>query len=336
MITKQNSGKTITNLDGISFQQLDGQSVLDASIEAGYAINHSCRSGRCGFCKVQLLAGETQTYRREELSSQELKDNWILTCARTAITDVQIDAGTLSKLEVPKSMNIPCGIADLSLVSSDVLRVTLRLPLVVRFAYLAGQYVDITNAFGITRSYSLAIVKAHDQTIELHIRKLKHGAMSDYWFNQAKVHDLLTLHGPKGTFFWRDVAGKDVYMLATGTGIAPIQAMLAAHQHLPVALQAASITVIWGGRKPEDFYLDVQNDSGNVTFIPTLSVNHPAWSGAYGYVQDVLLSLNPNMDNARVYACGSPLMIDQAQQKFLAQGLNPQHFLADAFVSSGN
>ena len=351
--------RIITTTNGTTFEQLEGQLILDASIEASSPINHSCRSGRCGFCKVKVLSGESFAYRQEELTPEELADNWILTCARSAKSDLHIDAGNLTKISLPKRVTIPCGIAQLTLLSNDVLNVTLRLPLITRLDYLAGQYVDITSPNGICRSYSLAKAKVDEQTIEIHIRRLEQGAMSNYWFNQAKVNDLLTLQGPKGTFFLRDdIAQKDLYFLATGTGIAPINALLETIEYLPENHKPRSITVIWGGRKGEDFYMDLakrhSKNIKNINIIYTLSASltPPNAIQSYkknakqkatlthvenydqGYVQKVLLSLKPDLTNSRVYACGSSLMINDAQALLIEKGLDEKHFLADAFVIS--
>jgi CDP-4-dehydro-6-deoxyglucose reductase len=86
-MSKINNNKKITTNKGFTFEQLQGQSILDASIEAAYPINHSCRSGRCGLCKAQVLCGETVSYRRETLYKKERKKHWILTCAHTAVSD---------------------------------------------------------------------------------------------------------------------------------------------------------------------------------------------------------------------------------------------------------
>ena len=355
-----NKTRIITTTNGITFEQLEDQLILDASIEASSPINHSCRSGRCGFCKVKVLSGESFAYRQEELTPEELADNWILTCARRAKSDLHIDAGNLTNISLPKKVTIPCGIAQLTLLSNDVLNVTLRLPLITRLDYLAGQYVDITNPSGICRSYSLAKAKVDAQTIEIHIRRLEQGAMSNYWFNQAKVNDLLTLQGPKGTFFLRDdIAQKDLYFLATGTGIAPINALLETIEYLPENHQPRSITVIWGGRKGEDFYMDLakrySKNIKNINIIYTLSTSLTPQNAtqsykqnskqkttlphienyAQGYVQKVLLNLKPDLTNSRVYACGSSFMINEAQALLIEKGLDEKHFLADAFVSSG-
>ncbi|WP_426369158.1 FAD-binding oxidoreductase [Pseudocolwellia sp. HL-MZ7] len=345
--------KIISTTSGISFEQQEGQTILDASIEAASPINHSCRSGRCGFCKVKVLSGETLAYRQEELSPQEIKDNYILTCARTAQSNIKIDAGNLSKITLPKSLTFPCGIAALTLLSNNVLKVTLRLPLIVRLDYLPGQYIDITSPNNICRSYSLATAKVNEQTIEIHIRKIEEGVMSNYWFNQAKVNDLLTLQGPKGTFFLRDdIVQQDIYFLATGTGIAPINALLETLEYLPESELPHSITVIWGGRKVEDFYLDLikkfSNRALKINIIYTLSATplnqlstttltqYKETPYTQGYVQKVLLRLQPNLAKSRVYACGSTLMINAAQKLLIEKGLDEKHFLADAFVNSAS
>lgn len=327
--------KLISTTKGITFQQLDGQSILDASIEAAYPIKHSCRSGRCGFCKVKLISGDTLAYRSEDLTTHELNNNWILTCARTAQSSIEIEVNYLTKVNIPKVVTIPCGISALILATEQVLIVTLQLPLIVRLDYLAGQKIKITNSQGVSRRYSLAKAKVYKQTIELHIQNIKRDGMSHYWFNEAKLNDLLTLEGPIGTFFLRkDIAQRDLYFLATDTGIASVNAIVESIVDLPKNEHPSSLTIIWGTRAPEDFYIDLtlkfKGQLKNINFIPTLSVNSTDWSGVYGYVQDVLLNLNSDLSNARVYACGTSLMIDEAQKALLKQGLDKQHFLADA------
>jgi len=327
--------KCISTTKGITFQQLDGQSILDASIEAAYPIKHSCRSGRCGFCKVKLVSGDTLAYRSEDLTTHELNNDWILACARTAQSSIEIEADYLTKVNIPKAVTIPGGISALTLATKHVLIVTLQLPLIVRLDYLAGQKIKITNSQGISRSYSLAKAKAYKQTIELHIQNFKQDGMSYYWFNEAKLNDLLTLEGPIGTFFLRkDIAQRDLYFLATGTGIAPINAIVESIIDLPKNEHPSSLTIIWSTGSPEGFYIDLtsrfKGKLKNINFIATLSVNATHWSGDYGYVQDVLLNLKPDFSNARVYACGTSLMINEAQKSLLKKGLNKQHFLADA------
>lgn len=160
--------------------------------------------------------------------------------------------------------------------------------------------------------------------------------MTDYWFNHAKPNDLLRLNGPLGTFFLRECVNTDVFFLATGTGIAPVKAMLESLMLAPEEKQPKSITVLWGGRKAEDFYMDIAAIPGKHRYIPVISRPTEGWSGAQGYVQDILLSTAPDLSKATVYACGSDSMIHSAKEVLSNAGLPLARFYSDAFVSSGN
>ena len=321
--------------NGRSFRAEPGVSVLDAALLSGLTLEHSCRTGRCGSCKTQVLAGASAPLRDEtSLSAAESADGWILTCTREATSDLVIDAEDLAALAgvVPKTL--PCRIARLELSAPDVMTVTLRLPPTARFAFLAGQYVDVIGPGGIQRSYSLASAMDAAGTIELHVRRVDDGVMSRYWFEQARADDLLRFRGPLGTFFLRDVAGLDLVFLATGTGYAPIHSMLAQLAALDAARRPASVHLYWGGRIRADVYADPAGLLPGLRFTPVLSRADASWDGARGHVQDVFLATRPSLGDAAVYACGSDAMIESARGALAAAGLAPRRFLCDAFVSS--
>lgn len=322
--------------DGREFHVAEGASLLDGALAAGIVLPYSCRTGRCSTCKAKVRSGSTRAIIGESgLTPDESDEGWILTCARTAASDVVLEAEDLAGVALPAPKTLPCRISQLDYLAPDVLRVVLRFPPTADFAFIAGQYVDLIGPTGVRRSYSLANASFAEKTLELHIRAVEDGAMSQYWFGQAKVNDLLRLYGPLGTFFLRDIAGNDLIFLATGTGIAPIKAMLESMAQLPVDQRPRSSTVLWGGRKDQDLYLDVAGIPGDHTYIPVLSRAEEAWAGARGYVQDVLLALNRPLDEAAVYACGSDTMIRGAKEALTKRGLPSSRFYSDAFVSSG-
>jgi CDP-4-dehydro-6-deoxyglucose reductase len=139
-----------------------------------------------------------------------------------------------------------------------------------------------------------------------------------------------------GTFFLRETAGMDMIFLATGTGIAPVKAMLESMTALAADQRPSSVTVFWGGRHAHDFYLNVGDIPGGHTYVPVRSRPDETWSGAKGHVQDVLLAAVTDLSNAAVYACGSDAMIHDAQARVVAAGLSPKRFYSDAFVCSGS
>jgi CDP-4-dehydro-6-deoxyglucose reductase len=182
----------------------------------------------------------------------------------------------------------------------------------------------------------LANAPKTDNTLELHIQAVDGGAMTDYWFNRAKVNDLLRLNGPLGTFFLRDTAKVNLICLATGTGIAPVKSMLESLSGRLVDQRPRSVTVLWGGRVPEDLYFDVAGMPLGHKFVPVLSRADATWPGARGYVQHALLAMQPDLGNAVVYACGSAAMIHSSKELLVQNGLPAKRFYSDAFVCSSS
>ena len=322
---------------GIKFIGTISGSILDAATHAGVLLPHSCKTGRCSTCKCKVLNGKTRELQAEiGLSEQDKAEGWILSCVRSVETDVTLEVDNLSGIELPIVKTIPCRISHLQLLAPDVIQVKLRLPPNTDFKFIPGQYVDVIGPFGVRRSYSLANGSFSDKLLELHIRAVEVGVMSEYWFSKAKVDDLLRINGPLGTFFLRDVSALDLVFLATGTGFAPVKAILETLSDLSPEYAPRSVTVLWGGRKLSDIYYDFEKNSTNFMFIPVLSRADETWTGVRGYVQQQLLSFLPDLSRAAVYACGSQAMIRDSQIKLVKAGLPANRFYADAFLSSGN
>lgn len=325
----------IRTSSSLSFNSNEGETLLDAAGKAGIFFLYSCRNGRCGSCKAKLISGECHSQHEElGLSQKELDDGWILTCVRTAVSDLNIEVEDLGKLSLPPVTTVPARISSIEKVSRDVLKVMLRIPPARSFNFYPGQYVEIIGFGGIRRSYSLANASADDKFLEFHIGEVPGGAMSNYWFHQAKVDDLLRINGPLGTFFLRNIAGLDLIFLATGTGIAPVKSMLAGLQALEQQDQPRSITVYWGRRTQSELYETLMCNFSEYRYVPVLSRANIEWNGVKGYVQEVYLAETPDQSNRVVYACGSDAMIHSAKRDLIEAGLPEHRFYSDAFVCS--
>ena len=319
---------------GVVFSSEPGESILNAATRAHVSLAYSCKTGRCSSCKSQVLSGDTVSLQEETgLSAQEKEAGWVLSCVRSAVSDVTLEVEDLGGVELPAEKTLPCRIHSIEKLTSDVVSVKLRLPPTSDFRFLPGQYIDVIGSGGLRRSYSLANSHAAGKMLELYIREVDGGAMSQYWFNDAKPNDLLRLNGPLGTFFLRDARDADVVFLATGTGIAPIRSILEGLASADPATHPRSISVYWGNRTESDLY-QIPAISPAVRFIPVLSRPDASWTGACGYVQDVLIERQPELLNTVVYACGSPAMIQSAKELLLQRGLSEKRFYSDAFVCS--
>jgi CDP-4-dehydro-6-deoxyglucose reductase, E3 len=323
----------VTLATGRTFPAEATTSILDAALHAGVTLEYSCRTGRCGICKAPAR-GPTALLRVEEsLSAAEADAGTILTCCRAAAGDLALDVEPLDRLAGLEIRTMPARISALDRLAPDIVRVTLRTPPATPLRFVAGQYVDVLAA-GVRRSYSLANAPRADGTLELLVKRYPGGVLSDFWFETARPNDLLRIEGPFGTFFLRDEAPRDLLFLATGTGIAPVKALL---EELAADRRRAAghrIRVFWGNRQADSFCWDPAGLGLDIGVHHLLSGADAGWPGARGYVQDAALRDGVDPAATVVYACGSNAMIGSAREAMLALGLPNRRFLSDAFVSS--
>lgn len=123
-------------------------------------------------------------------------------------------------------------------------------------------------------------------------------------------------------------------LLATGTGIAPVKALLETLAAGPADALPRAVRLLWGGRTPADLFWSPAFPTLPLHYTPVLSRADAGWSGARGHVQHVLLAASPDLAITDVYACGSPQMIANARTALVAAGLASRRFFSDAFVSS--
>lgn len=310
-------------------------SILDAARAEGIVLEYSCRTGRCGVCKAHLVSGETTVLRpeAESLTADEAAQSLILTCCRAAAGPVVLDIEPLDRMAGLEIRTVPARIVSIERVAPDIVTVVLRTPPATPLHFLPGQYVDVLAA-GVRRSYSLANAPRADGLLEFIVKRYPGGVLSEYWFERAQANDLIRIEGPFGTFFLRDEGPRDIVFLATGTGIAPVKALLEELAADPGRADRHRLSVFWGNREAENFVWDPVALGLDVGFHHLLSGPDGTWAGKRGYVQDAAINAGIDPEDTVVYACGSNAMIASARAALLALGLAPKRFFSDAFVSS--
>ena len=146
----------------------------------------------------------------------------------------------------------------------------------------------------------------------------------------------MRFEGPLGTFFLREDSDKPLILLASGTGFAPIKAIVEHAIHKKIS---RPITLYWGCRVRADLYLHELAESWarehGITYMPVLSETRPEdnWTGRSGFVHHAVMQDFPDMSAHQVYACGAPIVVESARIDFLAQCKLPSdEFFSDAFT----
>lgn len=331
---------------GRQFSASGQETILAAAIHAGVGLPYGCKDGACGSCKCKKLSGEVthDAYSENALSEAELAAGLILTCRATATSDVVLESRQVTGANAFPIKKMPVRVNALEKLSHDVMRVQLQLPAHTAFQFHAGQYLEFILRDGSRRAYSMATpphVAANTPAIELHIRHMPGGKFTDHVFGAMKEKEILRAEGPFGSFFLREDSDKPMVFLASGTGFAPIKALLEHMQHKDMT---RPVILYWGGRRPEDLYMDVwlkelSTSMPNLSYVPVISDALPEdhWSGRTGYVHQAVLDDFADLSGHEVYACGAPVVVDAARSSYTSQrGLPEECFFADAFTSEAD
>ncbi len=331
---------------GRSFSVERDEPILAAAIRQGVGLPYGCKDGACGSCKSRMLEGRVihGVHQSKALSADEEAAGWILTCQAAPQTDVVVEARTVPGAGEFPIRKMPSRVTSITRPAPDVAILQMQLPANDRLQYHAGQYVEFILRDGARRSYSMANAP-HTQVdtpgIELHLRHLPGGKFTDHVFGAMKEKDILRMEGPFGSFFLREDSEKPMILLASGTGFAPIKAIIEHMQHTNNPRHAV---LYWGCRSRADLYLHEWALSAaaampNLSYIPVLSEPKPGdeWNGRTGLVHQVVMHDHPNLMNHQVYACGAPIMVELAQREFVMKcGLPDDEFYADSFTSEAD
>ena len=328
-----------------SFEVQRDEPILAAAIRQGIGLPYGCRDGACGSCKSRLLSGRVihGAHQLRALSVAEEDAGWILPCCAAAQTDCVIEARSVPGAGEFPVLKMPARVLSLQRAAPDVMIVKLQLPANQNLQYRAGQFIEILLRDGSRRSYSMANAMhrlGSPPALELHLRHMGGGKFTDHVFGAMKEKEILRIEGPFGSFFLREDSKRPIVLLASGTGIAPIKALI---EHMQAEAITRPATLYWGCRRRADLYLhdwalDAAAAMPNLRYVPVLSESFDeGWSGRAGLVHRAVIEDFPDLSAHQVYACGAPVMVDSARHDFIAQcELPPDEFYADAFTSEAD
>jgi benzoate/toluate 1,2-dioxygenase reductase subunit len=344
-MTDTNHSVALAFEDGVTrfISVAPGQTVADASYRARINIPLDCRDGACGTCKAFCESGtyDGGDYIEEALADDEAEAGFCLPCQMTPESDLVLRISGTAEMAKSGIGQFTATIEKLHWYADNTAGLTLAVEDREKLAYLPGQYMNVkVPGTDEERSYSFSSGPDAEKLTFL-VRTAPDGVMTTYLKERAAEGDTLTLEGPKGSFFLRDVR-RPVLMLAGGTGIAPQLAMLekiakAASAPAPnSAVPAFPIHLAYGATWDKDL-VEVEALERYAAAIPgftfdTIVADPESEHPKKGYVTQHLLPEHLNDGDVDVYLCGPPAMVDAVRRYFDAEGIEPANFYYERFA----
>src|ERR1700747_864460 len=212
-------------------------------------------------------------------------------------------------------------------------------------SHIAGQHVDVRltapDGYSAIRSYSIASAPSSDGRIELTVERLPSGEVSPYLTQEVMVGDELELRGPIGGWFvWRSDQTEPIQLVAGGSGIVPLMAMIRSRRSTG---SSAPFQLLYSVREPETvFYRDElravsnQGDSVMITYAYT-RVTPKDWPRPAGRIDAPLVAMGtwPSTLRPTSYVCGPTSFVEHATDLLISAGHDREKIRTERFGATG-
>jgi len=210
--------------------------------------------------------------------------------------------------------------------------------------HLPGQHVDIrltaADGYQAQRSYSIAS-PPEDELLSLTVERVDNGEVSPYLVDELRAGDQFELRGSIGGYFvWTAAMGGPLYLIAGGSGIVPLMAML---RHRDRRNGRAPALLLYSSRSLEDVIYREELDmmargDPDLRVVHTLSRKQPeGWMGRRGRIDKALLAETcfPPEQNPKIFVCGSTPFVEDVSRFLVELGHDPLTIKTERFGPSG-
>lgn len=315
---------------GTSYPCQPEETVLDTLLRNGFEVPNSCRAGACHTCLLHCVNGEVTGASQQDLKPAQQRLNHFLSCQCVPETDIEVS------LPDDEDVFISVRLIDKQQLSPSVWR--FRFETAVPMFYHAGQFVNLKNKDGLIRSYSLSSLPNEDDFLEIQVRDVPDGKMSQWLINEFSPGMHVELEGPNGHCFYTNAPEHSLLMIGTGTGLAPLYGIVrdALHQG-----HYGDIYLYHGAACVEDLYLhqtlgDLARKHDNLHYFGCVNGAPDSHSVINGHAPDVALAEHKSLRGWKIFLCGAPEMVQKtSKMAFLAEA-SLKDISSDPFTPSSS
>jgi ferredoxin-NADP reductase len=227
--------------------------------------------------------------------------------------------------------------------NAKVKSITLTLPSWV--PHKAGQHYDVrltaADGYVAQRSYSIASEPEREGEIDLTVEKIEDGEVSPYLHEVLMPGDQIEVRGPIGGYFvWETALGGPVLLIAGGSGVVPLMAMI---RHRAAAGSKVPTRLLYSSRTPVDvIYFDEldrlhEKNDGLEVFHTFTRLQPPGWKGYARRIDNQMLNevSQPFGKKAQVFICGPTALVEATANGLVQVGIPSGQIKTERFGPSG-
>lgn len=333
---------TLRFSDGVEHRVVvpPGVSVLDAALEQDVPLLFQCRSGTCSSCLAHVRNGPAAMRAGQAsvlLASEAEAGARLLCCTEVSgACTFTLDYDSAASGAGPRKAR--AFVDRIERIAPDAVRLVLELAEGDWIDFRPGQFIQVkVPDTEIWRSYSIATTPADLPGVELLIRLLPGGAMSGWLASKAAPDAVVDIEGPFGAFFLTEKVRAPHIMIAGGTGLAPMMAMIDTIRAQPG--RKPPLLLSFGCASPDGLFYRDELDLRQ-HWMPGLDVRLSVDRGEsaeglrIGNPVDAIVHDDLADPDSIAYLCGPPGLINAARAHLVGLGIKPENIHAEQFVAS--
>ncbi len=300
-------------------------SILEAGLRGGLALDYGCSNGNCGKCKAKVVSGQVKIICPHDyaLSETEKGLGYILTCANTAVTDVVLEAEeALGSHDIPQQ-EIEIRVKKTECPDDRIVILHARTPRTRRLRFLAGQYLSL-ELDGLPPQYcSIASCPCDDMNLQFHVPVITGNAFSEQLAGDVKTNTVISIKGPAGAFTLNEDSPRSIVFIAVNAGFGPIKSLI---EHAMALDTAENLYLYWITTPENSHYL------GNLCRSWDDALDNfsyrPLEATEASPVEDVLAEIFDDLDaigELDFYVCAPGPLLETVESSLTDNGVNPVH-----------
>ncbi len=299
-------------------------SLLEAGLRAGLAMNYGCSSGNCGLCKARIVSGQVEKIRHQDyvVSEAEKNQGYVLLCSHTAASDLVIEVQEASHVNEIQLQEINARVKEIKPLTDKVMLLHLQTPRTNRLRFLAGQSVALSIGDDAS-DYAIASCPCDDRNLQFNIRNIPGNAFAARVFNGLRSGDTVNVYGPVGEFVLKPESTRPLLLLACNSGFAPIKSLI---EHAMSLERAESLHLYWLATVQEGHYManwcrSWSDALDNYHYHELLADSLQAPNLDQMMAQ--VITEQPNLSQFDVYVAGPSRFTTNARTALLQNGVPP-------------